>query len=172
MIWTVSCVPTLEYFILERGYRFDTNLNVCYLPAHADSSHLWSTLDKINFLGFSAVPVAVTIVCNIGLVYIVFKSTGHASRAATRIIVSLTVLLIPSWTPATVYVVTQKTTNYVYFRTGYYMIPVDSTLSPVMYYWLNAGFREYVREIFSIRKNRVDTAERASSQNVPRTTSL
>ena len=152
VIWTVSCVPTAEYYVLDRGSQFDTSINRCFISDRADSHTRWFNIDKFNFLFFSAVPVVIVIISNLGLVAIVFRSSKHALRATTYIVLSLAVLLLPSWIPVVFYAVTQNTKNYVFYRVVHYTIPIDSTLSPLAYCWLNDELKKYIMEIFCCRR--------------------
>ena len=63
----------------------------------------------------------------------------------------MSVLLLISWLPVTVYAVTNKERNYEAYKVVNYMIPIDMTLNPLMYCYFNQGFRKFVRDVFRWR---------------------
>ena len=112
---------------------------------------LWMKIDKVNFLIYAALPLLLIIICNIGLILIVLKSARVVHKTTIIMIICLSILLIISWLPVTLYAVVAKQKHYTWYRVINYMIPIDMTLSPLEYCYFNEGFRGFVLRVVSCR---------------------
>ncbi|KAL5254957.1 hypothetical protein ACHWQZ_G014422 [Mnemiopsis leidyi] len=91
-MWLMSSIPTMEHYVLKRGYQYDKTINRCFLP-NREGNELWYKIDKVNFLSYTAVPLLIIITCNVGLVHIAQKSARVVQKTTLLMIICLSALL-------------------------------------------------------------------------------
>ena len=76
-------------------------------------------------------------------------------------IICLSVLLIASRLPVNIYAGINRQ-EHVLFRIVHYLIAIDTTLSPLVYCYLNAGFQSFVKSVLCCRFDKKKRLSRAS----------
>ena len=118
------------------------------MPTRA-ANHLWQFLDALNFLFYSGIPLLIIIVSNAGLLYVVIKSSRTLNHSSLIIVVSLSILLVISWMPVTMYAILVKSKRFYWYRVAHYVLTLDITLSPFLYCYFNKTFRNFACNVFS-----------------------
>ena len=137
----------------------------CFIPNRNTTDQIWYKLDRLNYLLYSAMPLFLITISNMMLLCIALRNANIRSKFKTiSMVMMLSLLVIIAWTPVTVYAVAVKEKNDAFYRVAHYSIPIDTTLTPLCYYYFNESFRRFVYELV--------TCNSMSSRDYSRSTSV